>query len=280
MSIELPEARILAGQMDEELRGKQIGSCSLEDYERLQRVGFFNKDVRDFDRLVEGRIERVVSRGNVIRVELDNGMNLLIAPEYGGRVLYHTGVDTLLEKYHLKLDFADGTSLTVRLASMGIIQAFDDAELEKSYVYRRDFSEKLSPGDESEFTLERFTEILTERSQQLKQVLVGKDAVVVGISNSAFQDVVYRAGLHPKRKGSELSNGERRALYDSMRMVIRERIRLGGKNQFIDLYGNRGGYTPAMGPNMKQRACPVCRAPIERLGVGGGQVYFCPKCQK
>ena len=280
MSIELPEARILAGQMDEELRGKRIGSCSLEDYERLQRVGFLNKDVRDFDRLVDGRIERVVSRGNVIRVKVDNGMNLLIAPEYGGRVLYHASEDTVPEKHHLKLDFADGTALTVRLASMGVIQAVDDTDLEKSYVYRRDFSERLSPGDESEFTLERFSELLTERSQQLKQVLVGKDAVVVGISNSAFQDVVYRAGLHPKRKGSELSDGERRALYNSMRLVLRERTRLGGKDQFIDLYGNRGGYTPAMGPNMKQQACPLCGTPIERLSVGGGQVYFCPKCQK
>lgn len=280
MSIELPEARILAGQMDEELRGKRIGSCSLEDYERLQRVGFLNKDVRDFDRLVDGRIERVVSRGNVILVELDKGMNLLIAPEYGGRVLYHAGVDTVPEKHHLKVDFADGTALTVRLASMGVIQAVDDTNLEKSYVYRRDFSERLSPGDEAEFTLERFSELLKERSQQLKQVLVGKDAVVVGISNSAFQDVVYRAGLHPKRKGSELSDGERRALYDAMKLVLQERTRFGGKDQFIDLYGNRGGYTPAMGPNMKQQACPLCGTPIERLSVGGGQVYFCPKCQK
>lgn len=280
MSIELPEARILARQMDEELRGKRIGSCSLEDYKRLQRAGFLNKDVRDFDQLVDGRIERVMSRGNVIKVELDNGMNLLIAPEYGGRVLYHAGGDTVPEKYHLKLDFADGSALTVRLASMGVIQAFDDADLEESYVYRRDFSEKLSPVDESEFTLEKFSELLSERSQQLKQVLVGKDAVVVGISNSAFQDIVYRAGLHPKRKASELSYEEKCALYDALRLVLQERIELGGKDQFIDLYGNRGGYTPAMGPNMKQQACPVCGAPIERLSVGGGQVYFCPKCQK
>ena len=112
-----------------------------------------------------------------------------------------------------------------------------------------------------------------------KSVLVGKDAVVVGLSNSAFQDIIYRAMLHPKRKASELSEDERRALYDAIRLVLQERIRLNGKDQFHDLYGNQGGYTPAMGPNMKQETCPVCGTTIEKLSVGGGHVYLCPHCQ-
>jgi len=113
----------------------------------------------------------------------------------------------------------------------------------------------------------------------LKSVLVGKDAVVVGLSNSAFQDIIYRARLHPKRKASELSKDERRALYAAISRVLQERIRLNGKDQFYDLYGNQGSYTPAMGPNMKQRNCPVCGGSIETLSLGGGHVYFCPKCQ-
>ena len=42
-------------------------------------------------------------------------------------------------------------------------------------------------------------------------VLVGKDALVVGLSNSAFQDIIYRAGLHPKRKASSLNSAAQRA---------------------------------------------------------------------
>jgi hypothetical protein len=48
MSIELPEARILAEQIDGELRGKQIKSCKLKDSERLQRIGFMNEDLAYF----------------------------------------------------------------------------------------------------------------------------------------------------------------------------------------------------------------------------------------
>jgi len=279
MSIELPEAKILAEQMNKALRGKRIKSYHLQDYERLQRIGMLDRDTKSFDELVDGKIEFVISRGNVIRVKLNNGMNLILGPEYGGKIFYHTSDKAVPSKFHLKVDFSDDTVLTVRLTSMGLINALKDGDLQSSYVYRRDFnSDVASPVDE-EFTFERFSKLLADNNRMLKSVLVGKDAVVVGLSNSAFQDIIYRARLHPKRKASELNEDERRALYDAIRLVLQERISLNGKDQFHDLYGNQGGYTPAMGPNMKQQNCSVCGTTIEKLSVGGGLVHFCPKCQ-
>jgi formamidopyrimidine-DNA glycosylase len=279
VSIELPEAKILAEQMNKELRGKAIKSSNLQDYERLQRIGMLNKNLKDFDQLVHGKVESVVSRGNVIRMKLNNGMNLVLGPEYGGEIFYHTSRKTVPRNFHLRVDFTDETVLTVRITSMGIIQAMKDNELERSYVYRRDFNPKVFSPTDKEFTFERFSKLLTENNTMLKPVLVGKDAIVVGLSNSAFQDILYRARLHPKRKAAELNTDERRALYDAIGHVIRERIRLNGKDQFHDLYGNQGGYTPAMGPNMKQQTCPACGTPIEKLSLGGGHVFLCPKCQ-
>lgn len=279
MSIELAEAKILAEQMNRELRGKRVKSCYLKDCERLQKIDMMDKDTKSFDQLIGGRIESVTSRGNVIRVKLDNGMNLILGPEYGGKIFYHTSEKTVPSKFHLKLDFSDGTILTVRLTSMGLINAMKDSDLKRSYVYKRDFNPNvLSPVDEA-FTFKRFSELLAGNSRMLKSVLVGKDAVVVGLSNSAFQDIVYRARLHPKRKSSELNKDEKRALYEAIKLVLKERIRLNGKNQFYDLYGRQGSYSAAMGPNMKGRTCPVCSTPVEELNVGGGRVYFCPNCQ-
>lgn len=280
MSVELPEAQILAEQMHKEIRGKEIKSYGLYDYERLQKIGFLNKDLKSFDQLLNGKIELVKSRGNVILVMLDNGMNLLLGPEYGGIILYHIGEDTVPENPHLRVNFTDSTSLTVRLTGMGCIYALKDDELEQNYLYRRDFSNIISPVDDKEFIFERFSKLLANSNKVLKSVLVGKNAVVVGLSNSSYQDIIYRAGLHPKRKASELSEEEKLALYNATKLVLEERIRGGGKDQFIDLYGKQGGYTPAMGSNMKQHACKVCGTPIEKLSIGGGDTYFCPKCQK
>jgi formamidopyrimidine-DNA glycosylase len=279
MSIELPEAKILAEQMNKELHGKRIRSYCLHDYKRLQRIGFMNKDLKSFDQLVNRTVESATSRGNTIRLKLDGKLNLILGPEYGGEVFYHTDEATVPGKFHLRIDFSDKTALTVRLTSMGGIHVLKDDHLTDSYMFKRDFnSEILSPIDKT-FTFNTFSRLLQENNRALKPVLVGKDAVLVGVSNSAFQDIMYRSKLHPKRKASELSPTERRALFNAVELVLQERTRLNGKDQFSDLYQRQGRYVPAMGPNMKGQRCPICKTSIEELSLGGGKVFVCPKCQ-
>ena len=279
MSIELPEAQILAEQMNKELPGKQIRTYDLQNCEKLQRIGFVNKDLSSFVQIKGGTIESVVSRGNVILVKLDKSMNLLLSPEYGGKILLHAKSSAIPEKFHFKLQFTDDTTLTVALSGMGVIQALKDYELEQSYVYRRDFSATASPTNGEEFTFERFSKELTGKNVNIKSVIVGKNAVIVGLSNSSFQDIIYRARIHPKRKASDLTEKEKHALYDTIKLVIHERIKSGGKNQFSDLYGKQGNYTSAMGPNMKDKVCKTCGTQVEKISLGGGQTYYCPKCQ-
>jgi formamidopyrimidine-DNA glycosylase len=279
MSIELPEAKILANQMNKALCGKRIKSYDLQNYARLQKIGMMDKDLTTFKRILDQHVLTIMSRGNVIRLKLSNQMNILLAPEYGGKIFYHSTKNSASSKYHLKIDFDDDTVLTVRLTSMGLIHAATDSELENLYVYQRDFNEDIASPLDPEFTFKQFAQLLSEKNKMLKLVLVGKDAIVVGLSNSAFQDILYRAQLHPKRKAAELTKEQKQALYDAMRFVLHERVKMNGKNLFFDLYGNQGGYTPAMGPHMKQETCRICGTQIEKLSVGGGSVYLCPQCQ-
>ncbi len=279
MSIELPEALILAKQMYKVLIGKKIASYHLQNYERMQKVGFLNKNIIDFDRLLNGSITDVIARGNTIRIELDNGMNLLVAPEYGGEIFYHKDERKGSSKYHLKISFMDGGSLTIRIKSMGCILVHTKDELADSYMYKRDFLSGISPV-EDEFTLERFSQELSTINRNLKGILVGKDAILVGISNSAFQDIIYRAKLFPKRKGSSLNVNERKALFEAISALIQERLQLNGKSNFIDIYGEEGKYPPRMGPNRKGSSCSECGTGIEKMSFGGGQIYFCPTCQE
>ena len=279
MSIEMPEATILARQMQAELPGKTVAGFELRGCESLQRMGFVNSDPNAFADLVGERVESIVSRGNTMVVKLSGGQNLILAPEYGGEILYHKNADSLPAKYHFRLDLADGSALTVRIITMGAICASRDEGLDANYMVRRDFVPEIPQPTDEALTPDLFADLLGGAGRQLKPVLVGKDAVVVGLSNAAFQDIIYRAGLHPKRRASDLSPEERRALYDAMRFVTTERLRLGGKATFRDLYGVPGGYEPAMGPGMKGRSCPSCGSPIQKLSLGGGDVFVCPVCQ-
>lgn len=196
--------------MNKELAGKTVAACELQNCTNYQRLGFVNTYLSDFDKLIGQKVASVVSRGNTIKMQLQGGMNLLLAPEYGGIIRIHPNPKGTPKKYTLKLCFTDQTALTVTLTGMGIIHALTDTELSGSYVYRRDFSGTASP-TEPTFTPEQFSRSLEGKNVNLKTALVGKDAVIVGLGNAAFMDILYRAHLHPKRKATELTPLEKKA---------------------------------------------------------------------
>ena len=279
MSVELPEATILTEQLNQQVLGKQVKSCETQESKGLQRIGMLEPDLTVFERLIGAKIEKIVSRGNVIVVKFDNKLDLIIGLEYGGELFSFQNADDA-SSFHVKLVFTDDTGLTVRLTSMGVIQLLDEDSLDRSYVYKRDFDLTKLSATNADFTLERFSSLFSEKNKMLKSVLVGKTAIIVGISNSTFQDILYRAKLHPKRKASQLSTEEIRRLYDAIKFVVDERIKLNGKEDFKDRYQKQGNYVSAMGPHMKEQYCPECGTVIQKLSHGGGHVYLCPSCQK
>jgi formamidopyrimidine-DNA glycosylase len=277
MSFELPEAVILASQMENEMLGKVVSSWDISDSKKMQSIGFMNKDENDYDILIGGKITDILQRGNTVLTRLNNGSILVLGPEYGGTIRYHP-VGEPFNKYHLLLRFTDGTNLTVRLTSMGSIYAAGEDKLRDNYMYKRDFLRGISP-IEKEFTLFLFKKKLSDFTRNIKMALVGKDALLVGISNASFQELIYSAKIHPKTKASELTEKQVEKLYKAIKNLINERLKLGGKEKFIDLYGNKGQYQAKMGPNMKGTKCPICNSSINRIQHGGGQVYLCPECQ-
>jgi formamidopyrimidine-DNA glycosylase len=162
---------------------------------------------------------------------------------------------------------------------MGTLHCATDDGLNRVYVYRRDFSDTPDPLEEP-LTLQTLTRLVAGRHHLLKSVLVGKEAALVGIFNGGFQDIIYRAGLHPRRKASELTSAELQHLRRALQTVIDERLRLGGQTDFVDLYGRPGGYEPAMGPAHKGIACRVCGSLPDELSLGGGRIFYCSPCQR
>jgi formamidopyrimidine-DNA glycosylase len=279
MSIELPEIMILSGQMDNVLRAKVIEDIVVDNYENLQKFKFFNADVAKYDLLKGCRIKSVKGRGTVIKIECDKNTNLLLAPEMGGDIRYYEKKENLPKKLHLRVDFTDGSCLTVSLKGFGLVYVASDDQLEEVYSYKRDFLKGVSPLEE-DFTFEYMLEALERNKKTIKTLMVGKDAIVVGLGNAGFQEIAYEAGIHPKKRGSSLQESEKKALHSAIRTVVESRIRNAGKTTFWDLFGKRGTHTPSMGGHMRDRPCPRCGTTIERLSFEGGPTYLCPACQK
>lgn len=204
MSIELPEALIIANQLRERLPRAPVAGYRLVDVARMQKIGFTNRDAADFDMLVGAMVESVAARGNTILVGFDNNITLLIAPEYGGEVRVHPPGSPPSGRHQFRFDFDDESALTVWIKSMGGVMALALGALEDNYMYRRDFDQSVLDPNSAGFTLPAFSSSLAQALRAMKTALVGKDAVVVGLSNATFQDVLFRAGIHPKRRAGML----------------------------------------------------------------------------
>lgn len=120
-------------------------------------------------------------------------------------------------------------------------------ELAGNYMHRRDSNPSVLDLNLADFTRHSFSSALAGAGRAMKSVLVGNDAVLAGLSNATFQDGLFRAGIHPKRRASDLSAEEVACLHGVIKWAIWAPLRLGGRVGFRDVLGDEVRYGPAWG---------------------------------
>lgn len=96
-----------------------------------------------------------------------------------------------------------------------------------------------------------------------------------GIGNWMADEILWRAGLSPKRLSNELKAAELARLHKEVRFVAREALLKIGKD-----FGD-----PPKGWLFHQRwsakgTCPKHKVPLRRETIGGRTTAWCPRCQK
>jgi len=273
---ELPEFITLAKQVKETLEGKIIAEGHLGN--SPHKFVYYNQKPEEFAALTSGKIVgRAVSKAKWLFVPLEPGYVLLLG-ECGGKVLFHVPGAKLPDKYHLLLNFEDGSSLTAMTAMWGAIELYE-AGKEQDRQYIKDM--RPTP-IEPEFTFDYFSalidEVLTGEKRSVKGLLT-QDQLIPGLGNAIAQDILFHARLHPRHSLANLELSQRRDLYVAILGTIREVTRKGGRNDETDLYGKQGGYVRIMDSHTAGKPCPECGATVQKIHFLGGACYFCPQCQ-
>ncbi|MEE9202077.1 MAG: bifunctional DNA-formamidopyrimidine glycosylase/DNA-(apurinic or apyrimidinic site) lyase [Dehalococcoidia bacterium] len=135
---------------------------------------------------------------------------------------------------------------------------------------------------EPDFTPQVLAERLVGRKAPIKALLLDQ-GFLAGVGNMYADEALFAAGIHPLRRGADLSPQEVEALHGAIRKVLLEGIHTGGAS--VDTYrrpdGSAGhthdGFQVA---HKRGEVCPCCGTPIRRLAVRQRGTYFCPTCQK
>ena len=274
--IELPEAIVIARQMDATLKGKRIVSGDRGN--SSHKFAFSSGTSEEYAAIFAGQaIGGTTAQGMSILTEIGADHTLVLGCG-GERILLHESEQTLPKKYQLFLHFDGDAYLTVTISGWGNTLLLPRAEAGQHQHVQED---RITPMDEA-FTLDYFRQLfesLAEGSKaSLKYFIISKPGLW-GIGNGCLQDILFHAKLHPKRRAIETSEDERHALYTSIRETLQRIVDQGGRHDEVDLYGQPGGYQRILYSKSVGEPCPNCGTPIEKASYLGGSVYFCPACQ-
>lgn len=273
---DLPEFVTLARQMNDAIRGKTVQSGSLGN--KPHKFVSYNRSHEEFAQLTQGKtVGEARARGKWLFLPLEPGYVMLLG-ECGGKVLYHPAGSQVPKSYHLRITFDDGSSLTATTAMWGAFELYEQGrEQERQYVQGM----RPTPA-EREFSFEYFCDLIdtlvAEKKRSAKGLLT-QEQLIPGLGNAIAQDILFRAGLHPRHPIGELDDGQRRALYDAILSTVREVTERGGRYDEVDLHGRPGGYVRLMDKNAAGQPCPACGTTVEKIQYLGGRCYFCPTCQ-
>ncbi len=263
---ELPEVETVVRG----LRPKIVG-------EKIQQVEcFWQKALRPdtaLDELPGRTIRDVTRRAKFIQIHLDESV-LLVHLRMTGRLSTMLPPVENEKRVTVRLDFESGNSLYF----------MDTRKFGRMILAKRPEDGLPALGPEplsNRFTAQRFTQMLKDRSRQIKPLLLDQ-AFLAGLGNIYADEVLFRAGVHPLSTASALRPEQITKLHRAIRKVLRDSIRYQGTTvlSFVHGDGESGSYQDQLliyGHTGKP--CPNCAAEIEKIFVGQRGTHFCPHCQ-
>lgn len=120
------------------------------------------------------------------------------------------------------------------------------------------------------------------RSAAVKSFLMGQ-SVVVGVGNIYASEVLFAAGVHPKRAAGAVSRARYARIAAEIRRILDYAITRGGTTlrDFIAPDGAPGYFEQElMAYGRADEPCKACGTPIRAEVIGQRMTYWCPRCQR
>jgi len=177
---------------------------------------------------------------------------------------------------HLIFFFDNGYQM-----ALSDLRKFAKVELwDKKEIYSVSTLKNLGQ-DALKIFLEKFTEKIKSQKGKIKQVLMDQ-SVLAGIGNIYSDEILFKAKVNPQMVSTQLKQNQVKAIYKSMRFILKTAIKMGGTSfsDFRNPNGEKGGFGDIVKVYRKfGQKCPRCKTKISRIKMGGRSAHFCPKCQ-
>lgn len=278
---ELPEVETIVRGLRTRVIGKKIVDLELR-YDNLLRD--CNGKVLDplsrmsaLSKIKNKKITDIARRGKYILIKLED-ITLIVHLRMTGK--FSSDKEVLGDKHtHLVFLFEDGDFLVYNdIRKFGTFQvALCNEDLLKTSMNR------LGPEPlGSAFTLDYLRDELKKTKKNIKAFILTQEKIA-GIGNIYADEVLFYAGVSPKRRGNQLSEDEIVKLHLGIVEKLQLGIDAGGASikNYVNEAGEKGNFQNLIQVyGKKGEKCPKCDTNFITETVAGRTSTWCPSCQK
>lgn len=270
---ELPEVETVRSTLEHLILNKEIIGIDVY-YDRI----LINQSVDSFKKnLLHKKFTKLDRYGKYLIFYLDD-LRLLIHLRMEGK-FYIKDQTAMKDKHeHIIFTFSDGETLRYHdTRKFGTMELLFPGE--KSITGLTKIG--LEPFEEG-FTVSYLYPRIHASSRPIKGIILDQ-SIIAGLGNIYADEVLFRSGLHPSKKGNKVTKKETERIIESCKSVLNKAIDLGGSTirSYTSSLGVTGRFQNELMIHMREgEKCNVCGETIIKTRVAGRGTYLCPHCQR
>jgi formamidopyrimidine-DNA glycosylase len=275
---ELPEVETVRRDLEPFLRGRVVRAVAVTRDRAVRR-----QQHADFVASLTGRRFTDVRRhGKFLIVDVDGDDALVVHLRMSGQLRVAQPQDELVKHTHVVIDLDNDTQLrfvdprTFGEMFVGAVDA-DRRPMALRALGPDAVNDKLS--------VSTFHSILLggRTTATVKAALLDQNSLA-GVGNLYADEVLFAAGVHPRRLAASISLEEATLIRKELRRILTAAIKARGSSfndeGYVDAYGNPGKFAHRHQVyGRPDTPCPRCGTPIEKAVVAQRGTHFCPSCQ-
>jgi formamidopyrimidine-DNA glycosylase len=257
---ELPDVEIFKQYLDSTSLHKNIERVQILAPEMLKGI-----TAKKLKAAIEGHAFKATRRhGKYLFVSLENSSNLVLHFGMTGFVVYFKNMKKSPSHERLLISFSNDYHLVYdcqrKLGEVTLVESVD------AFLKER----KLG-ADALKLEFHDFGYLFSRTRSFIKSALMNQQ-VIAGIGNIYSDEMLFHAGIHPQKRGTQLDDNSLEALFRAMKEVLAAAIACrANPERFPDTY--------LIPHRRKDGICPQCGEAIKSAKVSGRTAYFCPHCQ-
>lgn len=274
---ELPEVETIRRDLQDRILDKKI-----EDVE-IHKESAYKDEKNNFFELIQGNKFADIDRaGKLLSFDIRGAdYHILCHLRMTGKLIYQKPQGNITEfptdHTGVIFYFSDKSELYFDdVRTFGYMQVVDTNQ--KNQILNDKLG--IEPFQNS-FTLENFTQILKNRSTDIKSILM-KQKAIAGIGNIYADEICFESGIRPNRKIPNLRPQEVEKIYHNCEDVLQEAIDHRGTTfrSYVDSSGEGGNFAKKLKVyNREEEPCYSCNNQIRKIKHKGRGTHFCPGCQ-